>query len=340
MASLLPFKLPNPLEKPESFKKEVLRRIVLLNGASGGLGSGLLVEHPSGGTGVLTALHVAVRAILQNKLTASFTRVSNLEIEPIALRLAARSDAALLKFSRPLPQGALSIKDWQSLGHESSWSNKDVYSIGLPAFMRRKRSGLRAWWNRADGVVIPCKLTSMNADNLVVGEIPVGSRVSSSLAGISGGPVFSEGGELIGINTIESVIGNKVTELHITPRQNWGDLIEPFRPGDELDDYEFSRQQFHSHLGLRNPGTQIFDGPFFHAVVNGGVWRSRSKPEHKWGCYGRIENILIDGSRYPINIESVYSIQDRHSRDTWQVGFNAEVMTLFRLMSLESVRLG
>jgi hypothetical protein len=289
-------------------------RMGTILGADGRGGTGTFIELPDGRAALLTARHVVVRCILTGEMTAArLTELGARSVEPLAIRIDCRKDAAFLVFNADeLPGEVVPFKEWSQPAPElvagipaivsgvvGEWKQPDLATRTIPA-----TKWLRFWTGVTDprdhqGYIV-CDVDEANP------ELP------KSFRGMSGGPCISTNRRLLGVNMgeIRRKAGAAQGEFFVTPLSDLGNLFNPYAPpADAPSDYMHQQGRLAFTAVSRNDKRVKVP-----AVVSVEYLWSRSEPD---GPHGRVGRIIAarfgeanGGGRYVINTESVFHWYD------------------------------
>jgi hypothetical protein len=309
-------------EEEERLLQEWLRaRMGTILGADGRGGTGTFIQLKDGRVALLTARHVVVRCILTGAMTADrLTRASNpsRSVEPCAIRIDSRKDAALLFFSEgELPGEFVPYDEWAPAlpelaagmaiivaGVVGEWKEIDLATRTIPT-----TKWLHFWTGITDpqghGGFIVCDVNEADM------------RLPSSFGGMSGGPCISPRRRLLGVNTAEirRKAGSTVGEFFVTRLTDLGNLFSPYvPPPDAPTDYMHQK----ACLAFRAVSRKDRRVEVAAAVMVEYFW-SRSNPDAPEGRVGRIIGARFGdagaGGRYVINTESVFRWYDGDSNE-------------------------
>ena len=283
-------------------------------GADGRGGTGTFIELEDGRLALLTARHVVVRCILTGEMTvARLGQPGVHSVEPIAIRIDSKKDAALLVFEPDsLPGELVPYAQWSS--------SRPVIAAGMPAIV----SGIVGEWKQLDEGTRTIPLTKWihywtavknphSRDGFVICDVDeTNTALPQSFKGMSGGPFISVGRRLLGVNTgeIRRKLGTDDGEFFVTSLDELGDLFTPYvPPADAPTDYMHQEAALaFTAVGRKNRAFRI------PAMVNVEYFWSQADPDRPEGRIGRIIAIRFgapDGAeRYIVNTESVFRWYD------------------------------
>lgn len=197
------------------------------------IGSGMLVSLPDGDTAVLTARHVVLDLTIAGEFNVVIPALGWRSLEPRSFRVHPRKDLALVR----LPAVAKRVAgiDWdQWVPHRTPIPTvpSTVLAGGLPGEWKgavdlehHTIAGIRALgvWSRMEAFHGTTEPFVLRADS---------AAAPRSFEGMSGGPVLSADGRLLGVITEESKEGPR--RLHGAHLSLAADVVDPFQPPDDI----------------------------------------------------------------------------------------------------------
>jgi hypothetical protein len=320
-----------------------LERVGYVLGADGRGGSGVFVEMPNGSTALLTARHVLVRAILSGDIAvAGYIAGVARSVQPVALRISARADGALLFVPGDLQVARLSCAEWDPNSQPQIAKGRPVIAAGVPRcwkdepdLEKRRINSMKTllFWT---AVVAPpeagvCDFIQCDIDEKIPG-------LPSTFRGMSGGPVFSLNQELVGINKGECR-GDADGILFSLPREAWRDLYYPLDPTADMPS-DYRRQEMGAVFFARDE-SQPDDAAPVRVQFEGDVYWSESDPTHQYGEFGRVLCARFGADpetrRYAINMESVFFLPIDHSEEDRGEALRAEGEAILTSMGFRAI---
>lgn len=297
----------------------VMERVGYVLGSTGRGGSGVFVETTDGHTALLTARHVLIPAILSGEVTvAHYLTQTARSVEPSAVRIAARADAALVFVPDGLVPARLSPQDWNPDTEPSVTSGQGVIAAGAPSEWKTEPDLARRVIQSARTLLFWTAVTNPNAQGYVVCDVNEKiTSMPSTFRGMSGGPVFDTNRQLVGVNKGEQR-GMTDGKLFATPRRAWQDLYVPFMPTKDMPT-DYMHQVAGMPLLVRHEDAPPSSDPVLASFLAEYFW-SLSNPEHRYGEFGRIIAIVFGHTpvttRYKVNVESAFFLPQNHTEET------------------------
>jgi hypothetical protein len=261
---------------------------------------------------------VIVPAILGGELTVHYKEGVARSIEPTAIRVAAKTDAALVKVELPPEASRMAREEWALDSAPTLRVGQRVIAAGAPGEWKSDPDVVRRVVLSARTLLFWTAITNIDAAGFI--ECDVDERLQtlpSTFRGMSGGPVFTVHRELIGINKGETraVAPGVDGHLYATRRAAWTDLHTPFTlPDDAPTDY--TRQRACLEMPVRHKSSGMTTRAEFLAEF---YW-SPSNPSHRYGEFGRIVGARLGTTdtqrRYRINVESVFFLPVEHDDES------------------------
>lgn len=331
-------------QQEQEISSWVLERVGYVLGATGRGGSGVFVELPDGRTALLTAGHVLIPAILSGEVTvAHYNSGKAVSVEPAAVRMARRADAALIFLPATLTIPArLPTADWDPRGGgvAAPKLGDGLISAGAPGawkaepdLARRVISSMKTllFWT---AVIDP-----KDHDGLLVADVDEKLQdLPSTFRGMSGGPVFTIDRRLIGVNHGEHR-GVSDGRLYAVHRADWDDLLHPFDPPADMP-VDFNRQEMGAVLYARHELAPSNSAPVLFTFEAEFFW-SPSNPDHQYGEIGRVVCVTVGNSpetrRYRINVESIFHLPPDHTEEERAGELQREAMLMLKSMRYEAV---
>lgn len=293
--------------------KEILLQIEKLTGMvvgrNGKGGSGTCVRLEDGRVALLTAKHVVFDCIRHTGEVAIGVPSSGIDFHiPSEIRMDSsyQGDAAYLVSDQLTSLPAISFPHWTS-NHPEIVLETQVYACGFPAVFKkvegRKVHSMFAY--------LEDKILSVGDNSIICGINETFKNTPETLSGMSGGGLFSDTGEFLGIVVAERRRVNSFRgELDVLLPHAYQELYKPFSMPPEASKGGFLAEKIPLSLEMYDSSKKL--------IATVGVWAetfwSKTNPEHKYGRIGRLITleIIIPGidTHYPINIESLFSWTD------------------------------
>lgn len=286
------------------------QRMGTILGADGRGGTGTFIELQDGRVALLTARHVVVRCILTGEMTsARLTEPGALSLEPNAIRIDYRKDAAFLVFKSDELRGEfVPYAEWSQ--------DLPELAAGMPVIV----SGVVGEWREPDLATktIPVTkwlhfwtgITETRDDRgyFVCDVDEADTALPKSFGGMSGGPCISTSHRLLGVNTgeIRRKARSSTGEFFVTRLSDLKNLFDPYiPPADAPTDY--TRLEACLAFTAASRKDKRVRVP---VVVQVEYFWSRSNPIRPHGRVGRIIAVRFGerrgAGRYVINTESIF----------------------------------
>ncbi len=291
---------PPSAEVAHEFARE---HLVVLFDDEFSLGSGVLVVLSNGARAILTARHVVVDLVVAGAVHCVVPHFGWSSIQPSLLRVEARADLALVHLPPDFAAvGGLAWAEWSP--DAATTLEGRVLVAGTPGEWNgeiedRRMSGLRGMGLWA----------TVSTDDPYLGlialDVDVVERLPSRFGGVSGGPVVTPTGKLVGIATGESPSGRR--RIHCAPLGSNRGLVEAYRPPAGAPE-DFAGQVSAQLFPVQYKDFRRVNGVFYVVGVFEDFW-SVSASE---GPHGRISRLIAlacareDSSRFVMNTEAVF----------------------------------
>ena len=308
-------------------------------------GSGVLVWHPdSYELAVLTAVHVVLTPLVRGALGIQLPGLSLKVIRPKSIRFARRSDAALIVLERDEElEKAIPVK-WRPDDGPTINNGDIIQTLGFPYERIVKVDPKKGGGHKLERSQVEIVAQNETQAGIIRCEVPDGTPLPVSLAGMSGGPAFTSGNDLCGINyseeTVHHSLGSQIIGVKLTSRRAWHDLFYPLTPPDDfpLGMWRFKQKFEGIRVGLfLNDNYQCG----FTCTIFGEVFRSEASLVAKARAFGRIRSVRmtdvphLDGKLYPISLESYFDIEHPDDPESWRDCLFSEIEKLFGEMELK-----
>lgn len=319
----------------------LLDRVGYVLGANGRGGSGIFVETSDGGTALLTARHVIVPAVLSGEVTvARYVRESSVarSVEPVAIRMASRVDAALLRIRDAENFPRLAHSEWDPSGSPPLSKGMGVIAAGAPGKWKSEPDAASRVIESMKTLFFWTAVIDPNHDGPIQCDVDDGIKsLPSTFAGMSGGPVIDTHRRLVGINKGEDR-DCKDGYLYVTPRRSWDDLYSPFMPADLPTDYVRQEALLVKHA---RPKDAAPDEAAIDVAFRCEFFWSPTSPGHQYGEFGRIVAVVLGNEptsrRYVINTESIFYLPSDHDNETRRRALEEEAFFLLESMRYETL---
>lgn len=300
-------------EQQREISDWVMARLGSVIGADGRGGTGTFIELQDGKTALLTARHVVMKCILTGQMTVARLESGVYSVEPSAIIIDSRKDAALLVFENGAFPGA-------TIPY-AEWSGRDP---AITEGMRVIMSGIVGEWKHPNIStrtipIVPCLnfwTTVSDPENprgyLVCDVNEETSLLPTSFGGMSGGPCFSLDRRLLGVNTHEMrrKAGTNQGEFFVTPLAALDNLFQPYVPSSDSPTDYMQQKAFLAFLAVSQ--NDKHQRVFVMAHVE--YFWSPSNLDHWDGRVGRIIGLHFEApegtARYFINTKSIFRWND------------------------------
>lgn len=288
----------------------VQSRLGMIVGADGRGGSGACIELEDGSEALVTARHVIIDTILTGSM--SIARFSDRQtITPERIRISSRSDAAYIVSKSSNPESPrIKFKDWTEtnaelkagmlvlpVGFPGAWKEVDEEKKAIPS-MKALALATTLSDPPARGDYIICDL-----DERVPG-------LPSTLAGMSGGPLFSADRKFLGVlvHEVRRIGNGEHGEIHAAPVSELRELFEPAK--SSISDY-IRQKASAPALPLVNQRDQSRRATM---EIQAEMYWSEKTPNAPMGRFGRIQMLRFltppGAENFPINTESLFFPND------------------------------
>lgn len=276
--------------------------LVALFDNQGSLGSGALVGLPNATSAILTARHIVIDLLVAGAFHCLVPSAGWTTLEPVSLRLHPRRDAALVQIGKGL-ETALPWDAWKPTSAPALAGN--VLAVGLPGEWKGSvdTGGRRIAHLR--GLATSCvadPLASIAGRQAL--DLPAAMDLPTRFGGMSGGPVYSDAGRLVGVLTHETV--REPRRLIATPISELDALVTPYAPPPDAPS-DFLRQVATAVVPIRYRNRNWYPHGPFHVVGLFEHFWSQSSPDI------RISRLVALGSasaphssRFVLNTESIF----------------------------------
>ena len=278
----------------------------LVSGANGRGGSGTCVELKDGSIALLTAKHVVFDCLrATGRIAISAYGIKFQEPQMIRMDSSQQGDAAFLVLKDlSIRPKAVPFDEW-TRNRIGVAVGQRVLACGFPGVLRnvegRIVSPTFAW--------VGDRVQSITSTRVVSGINEKLAGIPTSLKGMSGGGLFSEQGEFIGVIVGERRrVASGRGELHSLQPSAFAELYTPFMMPEDAPPGGFYSADRKVAIVIHTP-----DGIGTVATVGclAQCFWSKTNPNHKHGRVGRLVSLefVIPGidTRYPINIESMFT---------------------------------
>ena len=263
----------------------ILERVGYVLDADGRLGSGIHVVLPDGRTGLLTARHVLVPAVLSGEVSVlPYSRTGCNSIEPISIRICARADCALLVLPATTPTPRLGPNEWDPRTRQKPQIGDSVTLVGAPADWKSPPDPTHRSIETIRTLLYSTRVQAMPSPGFIeCGVDETDKDIPRSFHGMSGGPVFDTNHRLIGINTSE-IRGNTIGAICATLRGEWSDLLQSEIPYNELPkDFCGVPAKASVSVTMSTPAKGELN---LTASLQADLFWSQSTPDHPYGEFG------------------------------------------------------
>lgn len=267
-------------------------------GSNGRGGSGTCVELEDGSIALLTARHVVIEC-LRNTGQIKICAFERPLVDPLEIRIdsSPSGDVALLLFSETVrPSNYIGFSDW-TLSRQDIQPGQRVFACGFPGAFRSSGNGLF----RSKFLLLADEILETHQSQIVSGIYEPLEVVPKTLAGFSGGGLFLEEGQFLGVITEERRRpGSERGELVTLKPNEFKELYSPPSVPFHLGSSPYIREQQVISMEIKNPTT----GGVLATIRAFVEWISPSAGERA----GRVACIELDipeiETHYPINLNS------------------------------------
>ena len=290
---------------------DLSKQLVMLSGVvvgrNGKGGSGTVILLEDGSVALLTAKHVVIECIRNTGGIAIGVPNSGVKFQvPKLIRMdsSQHGDAAYLIFNS-LPGTIPAVPFWKwTKNHTGAVPGLWTFACGFPGALKTI-SGNRV---SSTCVYIGDKILSVQPTSVVSGINEAVHGIPRSLQGMSGGGLFSESGDFIGVIVGEERnTASKRGALHTLLPNGFPELYRPFSMPLDAPSGGFYGMKRTVSFDMIDPATSK---SIATVGVIAEVLKSKTNPTHRFGRFGRLLTLefIIPGSavHFPINIESIF----------------------------------
>ena len=314
----------------QSLLEKMTSYVGIVCNPDGPIGSGVFIESKKSEMLLMTSRHVIIPAVLGGWTTINYLEDKTFTFAPDSVRIAPDLDIGYLS----LPQDK-NAKNFFTTSHLNITNQaplrvgESIYFSGIPYC---SLGGLNNLTNSVDEIfllnaeasvqqiqenVIACLLSETVLNDLE-------SKGITSLAGCSGGPVFSSSMNLVGILKAQTITqSGKLDGIHFVPATQIPYLVdsEGIPDGELFNDYIMTEMGYRFHLNVvKNNSIQTFecDLIFEH-------WQSSNNFSKKYGDFYRTRTLVLGRGttmeNFSINVTTIaYRMDDlkSNSLNLWE----------------------
>ncbi len=280
----------------------------LVVGRNGRGGSGTCVQLSDGTAALLTAKHVVIECLRNTGeifIAVPFSRINFQRPRAIRIDSSQQGDAAILVFNSLATEiPVIPFTSW-TVNYAEIAVGLRVFACGFPGILQKREEPK----GKPQFAYIVDSVSSIQSNTVTCGINETIEDMPSQFNGMSGGGLFSAGGDFLGIVIEENRYPRR--ELYSLLPSAFEELYRPFSMLPDAPKGGYCAEKRSVSLNLLKPdnlGIQATVG------VLAELYWSRADPNHRYGRIGRLITLefIIPGikTHYPINIESLFSWSD------------------------------